>query len=48
MYDKIEPLTPIRDPTLVSSGLSSIKPSATKAKPEYALRTVITTAEFIR
>jgi hypothetical protein len=44
MYDKIDPLTPINDPTLVSSGLLSMKPSATRANPEYALRTVITTA----
>lgn len=26
MYDRIEPLTPIKDPTVVSSGLSNIKP----------------------
>lgn len=47
MYDRIEPLTPIKEPTLVRSGLLSINPSATKAKPEYALSTVITTATFV-
>jgi hypothetical protein len=26
IYDKIEPLTPINEPTVVRSGLSSIKP----------------------
>jgi hypothetical protein len=68
IYDKMEPLTPIRDPTVVSNGLSSMKPiipdgaasehqkgfkekgnsdrpSATRAKPEYAFSTVMTTAD---
>lgn len=65
MYDRMEPLTPIKEPTVVNSGLSNMKPvqpltsvkdvlydlensdhspSATSAKPEYAFRTVITTA----
>ena len=44
MYDRIEPLTPIKDPIVVRSGLSSMKPSATSANPEHALRTVMTTA----
>ena len=47
MYDKIEPLTPMREPTVVSNGLSSTNPSATRAKPEYALRTVMTTAAIV-
>lgn len=47
MYDRIEPLTPIKEPTLVRSGLLSINPSATNAKPEYALSTVITTAAVV-
>lgn len=45
MYDRIEPLTPISAPIEVNNELSSIKPSATKAKPEYALSTVMTTAK---
>ena len=44
MYERMEPETPMRAPTEVRSGLSSMKPSATRAKPEYALRTVMTTA----
>lgn len=44
MYDRIEPETPISDPTVVRSGLLSMKPSATKAKPLYAFSTVMTTA----
>ena len=44
IYDRIEPLTPMRAPIDVSSELSSMKPSATKAKPEYAFKTVMTTA----
>ena len=44
IYERIDPLTPIREPTVVNNGLSNINPSATKAKPEYALSTVITTA----
>ena len=43
IYERIEPETPMRAPTVVSRELSSIKPSATSAKPEYALRTVMTT-----
>ena len=27
MYDRIEPLTPIREPTVVKSGLSNMKPA---------------------
>ena len=27
IYDSIEPLTPIRDPTVVNNGLSSMKPT---------------------
>jgi hypothetical protein len=65
IYDRIEPLTPIKAPTVVNSGLSSMKPgkmtfkfhntvqtvglnspSATRAKPEYAFNTVMTTAMF--
>lgn len=34
IYERIEPLTPINEPTVVRSGLSNIKPSATSAKPE--------------
>lgn len=26
IYDRMEPLTPIRDPTVVNNGLSSMKP----------------------
>lgn len=44
IYDRIEPLTPISDPTVNRRGLSSMKPSATRAKPEYAFSTVMTTA----
>ena len=44
IYDKIEPLTPIKEPTVSNKGLSSIRPSAIKAKPEYAFNTVMTTA----
>jgi hypothetical protein len=44
IYDRIEPLTPIKEPTVSNRGLSSMKPSATSAKPEYAFRTVMTTA----
>jgi hypothetical protein len=40
----MEPLTPMSEPTVVRSGLSSMKPSATKANPEYAFKTVMTTA----
>ena len=58
----MEPLTPIKDPTVVNNGLSSMnpanrtpsdehnvrdiqdKPSATRANPEYAFRTVMITA----
>jgi hypothetical protein len=43
IYERILPLTPISAPTVVRIGTSSISPSATRAKPEYALRTVITT-----
>lgn len=43
MYDSMEPLVPINAPTVVSRGLSNIKPSATSAKPEYAFSTVMTT-----
>lgn len=28
MYERIDPLTPIKDPTLVSKGLSSIRPTS--------------------
>jgi hypothetical protein len=31
IYDSIEPLTPISDPTVVNSGLSSMKPRNTKS-----------------
>lgn len=34
IYDRMEPLTPMSEPTVVSRGLSSINPSATSAKPE--------------
>ena len=34
MYDKIEPLTPMRAPIEVSNGLFSMNPSATSANPE--------------
>lgn len=44
IYDKMDPLTPISEPTVVNNGLSSMKPSATSANPEYAFNTVITTA----
>lgn len=44
IYDKMDPLTPISEPTVVNSGLSSMNPSATSANPEYAFNTVITTA----
>ncbi len=37
------PDAPIRLPTLVRSMLSNMNPSATRAKPEYALRTVTRT-----
>lgn len=43
MYERILPLAPMRLPTLVRSILSSMNPSATKAKPEYAFRTVTKT-----
>lgn len=43
MYERIEPETPISAPTVVSNELSNMKPSATRAKPEYALSTVMTT-----
>lgn len=42
----MEPLTPISEPTVVRSELSSMRPSATRANPEYALRTVMTTANY--
>lgn len=44
MYDRMEPLTPMSAPTVVKRELSSMNPSATSANPEYAFRTVITTA----
>jgi len=47
MYERMEPETPIRAPTVVRRGLSSMKPSATSANPEYAFRTVMTTAVII-
>jgi hypothetical protein len=31
IYDSIEPLTPMREPTVVNNGLSSIKPMDHKA-----------------
>src|SRR6266850_1976664 len=31
IYDSIEPLTPIRDPTVVNNGLSSMKPTKHRA-----------------
>ena len=34
IYERMEPETPIRAPTVVRRGLSSMKPSATRAKPE--------------
>lgn len=34
IYERMEPETPIRAPTVVSSELSNMKPSATSAKPE--------------
>ena len=43
MYDRIEPLTPMSAPTVVSNGLSNMNPSATSANPEYAFKTVMTT-----
>lgn len=43
MYERMEPDTPIKAPTVVSRELSNMKPSATSAKPEYAFRTVMTT-----
>jgi len=43
IYDKILPEAPIKLPTEVKSRLSSIIPSAIKAKPEYALSTVTKT-----
>jgi hypothetical protein len=43
MYERMEPDTPIRAPTVVSRELSSINPSATSANPEYAFKTVMTT-----
>lgn len=47
MYDRMEPDTPISAPTVVSSELSSMNPSATSAKPLYAFNTVMTTAAFV-
>jgi hypothetical protein len=43
MYDRIDPLAAIRLPTLVRSMLSSMNPSATRANPEYAFKTVTRT-----
>ena len=43
IYERMEPLTPMSEPTVVRRGLLSINPSATRANPEYAFRTVITT-----
>lgn len=43
IYDKIAPLDPTKAPTIVSSGLFNINPSAHNAHPEYEFNTVITT-----
>ena len=42
MSVRMAPEDPISAPTTVSSGLSSMKPSAQRAQPEYEFRTVIT------
>lgn len=42
MSVRIAPEDPIRAPTMVSNGLSIMKPSAHSAHPEYELSTVIT------
>mmetsp|Transcript_32365 Transcript_32365/g.70947 ORF Transcript_32365/g.70947 Transcript_32365/m.70947 type:complete len:211 (+) Transcript_32365:981-1613(+) len=43
MWVRMAPEEPMSAPTVVSSGFSSMKPSAHSAQPEYELRTVITT-----
>lgn len=42
MSVRTAPEDPIRAPTTVSNGLSSMKPSAHRAHPEYEFNTVIT------
>ena len=43
IYERIPPDDPIREPTIVSMGLLSMKPSAQSAHPEYEFNTVIAT-----
>mmetsp|Transcript_52384 Transcript_52384/g.159206 ORF Transcript_52384/g.159206 Transcript_52384/m.159206 type:complete len:282 (-) Transcript_52384:1185-2030(-) len=41
IFVRIAPLQPMREPTMVSTGLFSRKPSATNAQPEYEFKTVM-------
>eukprot|EP00967_Tisochrysis_lutea_P002427 scaffold3029_cov33-Tisochrysis_lutea.AAC.1 len=43
MWVRMAPEEPMSAPTVVSSGLSSMKPSAHSAQPEYEFSTVMTT-----
>ena len=43
IFVRIAPLKPMREPTIVKSGLFSKKPSATSAQPEYEFNTVMHT-----
>lgn len=43
MYVSMAPEDPIKEPTMVNRLLLSMKPSATRAQPEYEFNTVIAT-----